>query len=293
MLGATPRRPGLPKGLTGNNRPGRAVGQGAGESAGPGGEWRREAAGRASCRNSGRLHGLRRLAGAGVAVQTGVPPSRRVPGQPGRPQRVPDGAWYRQTAPPAIPRSTSASPGQGIARQRGSPLLFPPSSSLDGRRGTASSPLWLGRAAGAGAYARAPLQLLERPRGERRARCRRAGHTCRPLSRRLRAWTAEGTGWEGAGLPPSSTRRWRRSVQPPLPAAPPQPGAAVPRPERPGVCMPFPPGPAGYELQSSAPHGWPQRGSLLREPGARRSPAVSSQPPHPAGTLSWRCMNQN
>lgn len=72
----------------------------------------------------------------------------------------------------------------------------------------------------------------------------------------------------------------------PLPPSPPRPagvrqlGAAVPWPELPGLRTPSPPGPPGYRVQSSAPHG-SHRGTLLQDAGAPQSLEVSPRPPHP------------
>lgn len=179
-------------------------------------------------------------------------------------------------APPAISRSTSAAPGEGLARQRRSSLVLLPDLLLGAEEKsgfTAALAKEGGR--GGGRRPRSAAAAGAAP-GGRRARCRRAGHTCRPFCRRLRGWTAGGTGWEGPGSvpPPSSAgalqRRCRGSVQPSRPAGAGQPGAVVPRPEVLGLHTPFPPGAMDYEMSGSAPHRQPQRGTLLQGPGRAR-----------------------
>lgn len=125
---------------------------------------------------------------------------------PGAQEARPTAAGARRNAVPAalpaISHSTSAAPGDGLAHQRGSPLVLLPDLLLGaGEKGGFAAALAREGSRGGGRRPRSAAAAGAAP-GGRRARCRRAGHTCRPLCRRLRGWTAGGTGWEGAGSAP-------------------------------------------------------------------------------------------
>ncbi|XP_049666670.1 translation initiation factor IF-2-like [Accipiter gentilis] len=264
---------GTPGDPTGNNRPGRAAGEGAAASADPcGGSagtsepprqstaargW--EAAGRAGRRTSGRLHG--------------APPAPRRRGHCAnrRPSVCPGSPEDRSGRPtePGTGRSLGYSPlnecgpGEGASPPGRHPLLLLPPVLLLGT-GEKDGFAPAGRSSGGGGRTgRGPPPALSRSCwsglgvGGRWARCRRAGHTCRPLSRRPRGWTAEATGWECAGFPPPPAapralqRRWRGSVQPP----PPRRVWAARSSELPGLRTPFPPGSAGVAGKGHAAAG--------------------------------------